>query len=374
MAETYSLSAADPEFQRKALQNSQLATLIRDKELLSRIYEAGVQLLTSEALRQCDESSILGALYKAVTLGFRLEPEFGECYLIPRSVAAGKSADGKTTWKKACCFQIGYKGWKALALQSGHVVFIESREVYKEDEFQVKYGTNAYLDHIPAETNSGQTTRFYARAKLANGFEIFEVINKDAAEKSRAFSESQYLKIGTYPNQTKKFSEKPIGFWENGYAAMALRGPIKKLCSFLPLTPSIETGLQSDNTIQYLQKDGTVTTITSSEVEKSAEPIVELNTSGVKPEDVETYITVKEAIESFTTFEQVLKYYTEQFKKGSHAKDRVFVTLVFKQACTLAKTVPELNDFYKSVTDWHKDEGLIKILTNAKKAIETNGK
>lgn len=142
----------------------------------------------------------------------------------------------------------------------------------------------------------------------------------------------------------------------------------------LPLTPAIESGMHADGTITYMQKDGTLTTISSVDVEKSAEPIVELNTEGVKPEDVETYVTVKDAVESMDEFSKVLKYYTEQFKNGAHAKDRVFVTLVFQQVCKTAKTPADLKAFYDVATDWHKDQGMMKILTNAKKTLETNAK
>jgi len=370
---TVSLSAKEPEIQLQALQKSRLTDLIEDKGLLGRVYEAGIQLLTSDALRACDEMSILGALYKAVSLNFRLEPEFGECYLIPRSVQDGTDQTGKRKYKSVCVFQIGYRGWKAMALQSGNVSFIESREVYKEDKFEFRYGTNAFLQHSPAEENSGNTTHFYARAKLRDSNEVFEVINKQTAEKSRRFSESQYDKVGSYPNQTKVFSEKPKGFWANGYAAMALRGPIKRLCAMLPLTQAIESGMQSDGTITYLQKDGTLTTISSVDVEKSAEIVPDLDMNGIAPEMAEKYLEVKDALSSMD-FMDILKFYKE-FNESDLSANRHFAKLFFEAVYYKATDIiKELNVFYETADKWQKDVELKKMLTDKKKSIEENAK
>lgn len=351
-----SIISANPEDRVKALQSSRLKDLIKEKELFPRICEAAVHLLNSDDLRACSEDSIMGALYKAASLGFRLEPEFGECYLVPRTVKG----------VKVCVFQIGYKGWKATALQTGHVAFIEAREVYKEDHFFFKYGTNATIEHTPADENSSVTTHFYARAVLRGGGEIFEVINKQAAEKSRRFSEGQYTKHGQYPNQTKVFSEKPIGFWEKGYAAMALRGPIKKLCAMLPLTPAIEAATIADGGITYLQKDGTVTTISPVDVENNADQIEE---AGVSKDLAPRYGDMKDNLIGLLDFNSVLEFY-KQFKESDLSKDRNFAELIYKRAAELAKTVDNLTEFYNEAIYWKGDKELTKILTAAKSKIE----
>lgn len=262
----------------EALRKSRLAQLIEDKGVLNRICEAAVHLLTDEKVKKCDEASILGALYKAATMGFRLEREYGECFLIPRNLKMKgpdgkdlKDEKGKDVWRSTCAFQIGYKGWKALALQSGHIRFLEAREVYKDDEFSFKHGTSAFLDHVPAEKNDGKMSHFYALCKLATGEPLFSVINIQQAEQSRKHSETQYREEGTYPNKVKIYEERPVGIWLKNYAPMALRVPIKKLCAMLPLTPAIERAMESDGVVTYAQKDGTVTTITPVDVEGMAE-------------------------------------------------------------------------------------------------------
>jgi len=365
-----SILSQNTDEQRKALEASQLKVLISNPDTFNRMAVAAAHLLNSDDLRACDELSILGALYKAVTLGFRLEPEFGECYLIPRKLYDKKTKESK----QVCSFQIGYRGWKAMMMQTGYVSNIQAREVYKEDQFFVKYGTAAMIEHTPADENSGETTHFYAYAKLKDGNEIFEVINKQAAEKSRRFSESQYEKIGTYPNQTKKFSEKPVGFWANGYAAMALRGPIKKLAAMLPLTPAIETAMQEDGAINYLQKDGSVMKVSPAEVEETAEKI-QIIEIGIEPDLIPRYEDLKMSLQGLLDFDSVLNYYTTQFKESDLSDKRDFVKLVFDRVAEVAKTVPQLNQFFEANDKtFQKDEKLKPILSAAKKTIEENAK
>lgn len=352
--------------QRKALEASQLKVLIKDEATFNRMKEAAVYLLNSDELRACDELSILGALYKAVSLNFRLEPEFGECYLIPRKLYDKKTKESK----QVCSFQIGYRGWKAMMMQTGYVSNIQAREVYKEDQFFVKYGTAAMIEHIPADENSGITTHFYAYAKLKDGNEIFEVINKQAAEKSRRFSESQYEKIGTYPNQTKKFSEKPVGFWANGYAAMALRGPIKKLAAMLPLTPAIETAMQEDGAINYMQKDGSIMKVSPVEVEETAEKIQTIEI-GIAPELIPRYQDLQDGLMGLADFYSVLNYYTTQFKESDLSDNRNFAKLIFDRAVQVVKTLADLEKFFLEVNEsWNHDKELMKIIGRKKQDLE----
>lgn len=301
MSNQLSIITANPAEQLAALQKSRLANLIEDKGLLNRVCEAAVALLTNDRLRACDESSILGALYKAANLGCRLEPEFGECYLIPRNMKVGDK------WVSVCCFQLGYKFWKNKALESGHISFLEAREVYSEDVFSFEHGSNSFLKHVPSEENKGVTTYFYARAKLKGGDEIFEVINKQAAEKSRRSSETQYDGKG----QDKVFSQTPKDVWAKHYSAMALRRPIKLLCAMLPLTQAIEAAQQADGAVTYIQKDGQVVTMSPVEVEQNA----------VQPQDNEVDVeALKDALQNAFTREALGKIYNSNPAYKGHAE------------------------------------------------------
>jgi len=366
MSKELSILMPEPEKRLEALKKSRLQTIVKDPELFARICEAGAMLLTSDKIRACDEESVMGALYKAATMGFRLEPEFGECYLIPRSMKVGGE------WKSVCCFQIGYKGWKAMALQSGHINYLQAREVYKDDEFAFKQGTSSFLDHTQAEENNGVTTHFYAIARLATGEYIFEVINKQAAEKSRKNSESQYDWVGGGSNKTKVYSETPKDVWLKNYAPMALRVPIKRLCSSLPLTPAIERAIEADGGVTYLQKDGTLTTISPVEVEVLAEKS-EGQASAVSVEHIDTYHQVGDALASFTSFTEVKKYYAE-FQSGDLYLNDVFVRLFYERAAQVATKESQLKEFWDMSGKWHKVPSLTKIISQRKSELESETK
>lgn len=359
MSNQISIITAEPEKRLEALKKSRLSTIIQDQALFNRICEAAVILLNSEKLRACDEASIFGALYKAATMGFRLEPEFGECYLIPRNMNVGTYQDPK--WASVCCFQIGYKGWKARALETGHIKFLEAREVYKEDEFSIEYGTNAFLRHVPAEENSGVTTRFYARCGLTSGGELFEVINKQAAEKSRRNSESQYDK------KTKAFSETPKDVWLKNYAKMALRVPVKRLCAMLPLTDAVESAMQADGSITYLQKDGAITTVSPVEVEaNAAQPQNEQ--LQIPAENANKFIEWQDSLSSLVSFQDLIRSY-DQLRETKLYSSFPFVEMFFDAAVRLAQTEADLAEFYKMSSIWQKHPNLIKKLSQRKKEL-----
>ena len=345
-----------PAEQFEALKKSRLAQLIQDKGLLSKICEAAVHLLSDPKIQECDEASILGALYKAATMGFRLERDFGECHLIPRSLKVGDK------WVKTCSFQIGYKGWKSIALQSGNLHYLEAREVYAADTFKFKHGTAAFLDHEPAATNDGKMSHFYALCKLKSGEYVFSVINIQEAEKSRRNSETQY--------KDKVYSPVPVGVWLKNYAQMALRVPIKRLCAALPMTAAIETALQSDGGVTYVQKDGTVTSIQPADVENQAEQF-EAKPLAI-PANIEAAYYDNEAILlGAKKFDVVAERWEAQDPTSPAMMYAPYVKLFFEAAGRTAMNADDLTRFYNAAPPaWQKSEPLKKILSTRKTELQ----
>ena len=350
------IAAMPPAEQFEALKKSRLAQLIQDKGLLSKICEAAVHLLSDPKIQECDEASILGALYKAATMGFRLERDFGECHLIPRSLKVGDK------WVKTCSFQIGYKGWKSIALQSGNLHYLEAREVYTADTFKFKHGTAAFLDHEPAATNDGKMSHFYALCKLKSGEYVFSVINIQEAEKSRRNSETQY--------KDKVYSPVPVGVWLKNYAQMALRVPIKRLCAALPMTAAIETALQSDGGVTYVQKDGTVTTIQPADVESQAEQF-EAKPLAIPANIERQYFDNEGALSTYTDFPEVLELWKKQDANTPQMMFQPYLKLFFDAAARTATTSTELNAFYAATPSaWQKSEKLMAILSAKSKSFQ----
>jgi phage RecT family recombinase len=364
---TPSIRSMQAEDRLLALKQSRLKVLLKEDVKFQKMCEAATLLLNSEKLRQCDEASIYGALYKAVTLGCRLEPEFGECYLIPRKINVGTRE--RAEWVSVCCFQLGYKYWKNKALESGHIKYMETREVYAEDQFSFKYGSGAYWEHMPAQENRGVTIWFYAAAPLTTGGEVFQAINKQEAEKYRRMSESQWETTGTGQNRMRKFREKPTDIWAAHYASMALRLPVKKLCSMLPLTEAIESAMREDGAVTYIQQNGEMTRLSSGEIEALAEA-VEVKELPVPEEQKEVFEQWQDAISVCADFDAVWKLY-EQFKQSDLYQRKAFVSMFFEKFAAVAtETDEQLGKVFHASKEWQKTPELVKILTTKKEQLE----
>lgn len=365
---TLSIKAKEPDSRLLALKESRLKILLKDKAVFAKMCEAAVMLLNNEKIRACDEASIFGALYKAVTLGCRLEQEFGECHLIPRTLNVGTRENPQ--WLSVCCFQLGYKYWKAKALESGHIRYMETREVYAEDSFAFKYGSGAYWEHIPAQENKGVTVWFYAAAPLKEGGEIFQAINKQTAEKYRRNSESQWDVKGTGQNRVRTFKEKPSDIWLQNYPAMALRLPVKQLCAMLPLTPAIEKAMSEDGSVTYIQADGKISRLEPGEVEEAAEKIEAKALPPISEEKKAEFEQWEDALSACSKFEEVFNHY-EQFKGSEAYKELEFVRLFWTNVARVSETDEQLGKVFHSSKEWVKTTELVKILTDKKEALET---
>ena len=340
-----------------ALLNSRLKAVIKP-ELLPRICEAAVHLL-DDKIRGCTEESVLGCLYKAASMGFRLEREYGEVFFIPRNLKT-KDGNGKDVWISVCTMQIGYKAWKQIALSTGHATHIEDHVVWEGDTLNYEYGTNSFISHKDSDQRD-KYRAFYAMARLNDGCKIFSVINMKDAERYRRQSKEQYV--------NGAFSPTPVGIWAQHYDKMALRKPIKEVCKMLPLTPAVETAMQVDGSSTYLQKDGTITTISPSTVEETAEKV---ETASLEiPEKHETaYYDTQSYLQSVTEFSDVMKEVTKVKDTELFKTVLPYVELYYIAASKTATTTDELAMFYNAMPVAHqKNTRLTGILSNRKKEI-----
>lgn len=84
-------------------------------------------------------------------------------------------------------FQVGYKGLLKLARRSGEILTISAELVFQGDDFDVLYGSERSIHHVPDldidRTNYGLVTRAYAVAKLKNGETQFAVMTRAELDK-----------------------------------------------------------------------------------------------------------------------------------------------------------------------------------------------
>ena len=245
--------------------NQSLVKVISETMSPERFAEAASHLLQNPAIRECTPESVLGCLLKAAIFGFRLSPELGQCWVVPRSLAMkdanGKTvvdAQGKTVWKRVATFQVGYKGWQELAFRSGKVESFDAEVVRAGDLFDYQKGSSPFLKY-KAGNGSGAVTHVWAAATMTSGRVVFTVVDAEKIERHRRMSDSQ--------KQGGNISNTPVGIWNAHFDAMAKRIPIRELCTTqLP---------KSELIIRAIEVDGGVTEITAHEVVETTPKLVE---------------------------------------------------------------------------------------------------
>lgn len=176
-------------------------------------------------LAQCSPKSFLAAMMTSAQLGLEVNTPLGQAYVIPYRNHGQLEAQ----------FQLGYKGLLDLAYRSGEVELVQSQVVYQNDKFEVAYGLEPKLEHVPAMADRGDPIAVYALFKTKSGGYGFEVMSMDDIRKhARKFSKS-------YQN----------GPWQTNFEEMAKKTVIKKVLKYAPLKSDFVRGVASDETIKH---------------------------------------------------------------------------------------------------------------------------
>lgn len=184
-------------------------------------------LSANEQLQQCTPKSFLGAMMQAAQLGVEPNTPLGQAYLIPY----------RNHGQLECSFQLGYKGLLDLAYRSGEVTMIQAHEVRENDDFAYEFGLDPKLKHIPAITERGAVTHYYAMFKTRSGGYGFHVMSKgEVEEHAKRFSQA-YAKGWSSP-------------WKSDFDAMAKKTVLKACLKYAPLKSDFARGVGADETIK----------------------------------------------------------------------------------------------------------------------------
>jgi recombination protein RecT len=193
-------------------------------ERLARV--ALTEVRKNPALARCDQTSFLGALMTCAQLGLEPGGPLGHAYLIP--------FENRKANRTEVQFIVGYRGMIDLARRSGQIVSIEARPVYEGDKFDVSFGLDSSLHHVPDFDNPNRVQpdklRFvYAVAKLKDGGVQFDVMSRREVEAVRAQS-----RAGT------------TGPWVTHFEAMALKTVVRRLFKWLPISVELASAIEAD--------------------------------------------------------------------------------------------------------------------------------
>lgn len=295
------------EIRRQFEANQSLAKMVADSMGQERFIEAALQLLKQPSLAACTQESVLGGLLKAAMFNFRLSPELGQCWLIPRKVKTGHKDEksGKDIYADVATFQIGYKGWMELSFRSGEVESFSAETVWEGDTFDFEQGTTPFLKYKPSKTpaNRGKRTHVWAGAVMRSGRIVFNVVDIDEVERHRKMSDNQK----EWNNGQPKIADNPVGIWGQHYDQMAKRIPMRHLCTLqLP---------KSEILLQAATVDGGATALSENQVIDI--PIAEIEEKA----QVELHQDYIDEIEMCRTKEAVTE--TWERRKGEFSNDEL---------------------------------------------------
>lgn len=183
-----------------------------DPEKLLRI--ALVAASRNQRLLDCTPNSILSSLMQAASVGLEPETPLQHAYLIPRK--------NKHTQTLEATFMPSYKGLILIASRGGDIQAVWARVVYEGEYFDVRYGTDERLEHVPnfSEQDRDAVKCVYACVKMKSGFVKFDVMNVEDIERVRARG-SAAAGGATSP-------------WDTDWEQMAAKTVIKRLLKTVP--------------------------------------------------------------------------------------------------------------------------------------------
>jgi len=150
-------------------------------------------------LQKCSPESLMIAAANAATLDLPIDPNLGYSYIIPYG---GKAQ-----------FQIGYKGYKQLAMRTGQFLVIHATDV-KEGEI---ISNNRLTGQIvfnwmsDSERKGIETVGYVSYFKLTNGFEsTFYMEKEDVLSHAKKYSSSFKRNEGVWVEDFLKMARKTV--------------------------------------------------------------------------------------------------------------------------------------------------------------------
>ena len=196
--------------------------------------------------------TVIGAIYQAAECGFEPNTPLGNCYMIPRyakdRVRSEKENRRVCRWEAS--FQLGYKGFKQLALRSGQFSVIPNATDVREGELVSR-------DRLTGEC----VFRFItddeerSKAKVIGFASYFRLLN--GAESTYYMSVAEIEKHALRYSQTyrsKSDSVRQSSKWTTDFNDMALKTVIKlNLSKNAPLSVEMQDAIRADQSVQYEQ-------------------------------------------------------------------------------------------------------------------------
>jgi recombination protein RecT len=198
-----------------------------------------LQIVASNSLlAKADPSSVYQSAAVAAILDLPLNNNLGFAYIVPYNESF-KDAEGNWRKKTVAQFQLGYKGFKQLALRSGQFLIINATdvregEITKHDRLSGEMEFTWIQDE--AEREKHKVVGYVSYFKLLNGY-----------AQTFYMSTEKLLAHGKRYSQT---FQRDKGLWKDDFPAMALKTVTKlNLSKNAPLSIEMQKAIVFDQAV-----------------------------------------------------------------------------------------------------------------------------
>lgn len=259
-----------------------------------------LQIVSSNALlAKADPHSVYHSAAVAATLDLPLNNNLGFAYIVPYNQKYKEGDQWKS--KQVAQFQLGFKGFKQLALRSGQFKIMNSTDVREGELKEINRQTGA----ISFEWIADEEAR--DKAKIVGYLSYFELLN--------GYTQNFYMTIRDLEKHGKKYSQtfkNDKGLWKDDFHSMCLKTVTKlNLSKNAPLSVDIQRAITFDQAIINDSETGDVTYVDNEEqaIDKAKERIAFMIQDAKTIEQLESLVPHIEAdqFDLFNTRKEELK-------------------------------------------------------------------
>lgn len=192
---------------------------------------------SNDLLQKAEPSSIYQSAAVAATLDLPLNNALGFAYIVPYNISYKDGEEWKS--KTVAQFQIGYKGFRQLALRSGQFITMHSTDV-REGEIKKNDRLTGEIEFSWIEDEAARE-----KAKVVGYVSFFKLQN--------GFSQTMYMTREKLLAHGKKYSQtfkKDKGLWKDDEHSMMLKTISKlNLSKNAPLSVEMQKAVVVDQSV-----------------------------------------------------------------------------------------------------------------------------
>lgn len=214
-----------------------ITNTLGEKKALSFMTNIITTVSNNPALQECQRDTVLCGALQGEALGLSFNPNLGQCYLVPYN---------DRNRGKVATFQIGYKGFIQLAINSGFYKKINAIAI-KEGELRLYDPLTEDVEFIfinnPVQRQQAKTIGYCAYFEMINGFQKKIYWTKEQMEQHAL----------TY---SKSYASHKGSFWDKNFDMMACKTMLRQLISkWGKMSADMVTAYTLDQTM--ISSDGT---------------------------------------------------------------------------------------------------------------------